>query len=152
MTRISKHHRYSGELKQRLVDEIEAGHLSIREAAETAQAAVTLVHQWLTEYGRFKPKREIVEVVMKSEQDQIAALEKALAAAHLKLEVYDELITQANRHFQTDLKKSFGAPSPTPSASADGTLPPSVPRSGVRGTPTTNGNGAGRGTSKRRAR
>ncbi|MGV3708816.1 MAG: IS3 family transposase [Gemmatimonas sp.] len=107
MTRIGKQHRYSAELKQRLVDEIEAGHLSIREAAETAQAAVTLVHQWLTEYGRFKPKREIVEVVMKSEQERIAALEKALAAAHLKLEVYDELITQANRHFKTDFKKKL---------------------------------------------
>ena len=107
MTRERAQHRYSPDLKQRLVDEIEAGHLSIREAARDAQTTVTLMHQWLEEYGRFKPKRDIVEVVMKSEQDKIAALEKALADAHLKLRVYDELITQANRRFKTDLKKTL---------------------------------------------
>ena len=44
---------------------------------------------------------------MKSEQDRIAALEQALAEAHLTLRVYDELIVQANRHYKTDLKKVF---------------------------------------------
>lgn len=52
------------------------------------------MQQWLEEYGRFKLKRE---VVMKSEQDKIAALEKALADAHLKLRVYDELMTNGRR-------------------------------------------------------
>ena len=42
---------------------------------------------------------------MKSEQDRIAALEQALAEAHLTLRVYDELIVQANRHYKTDSKK-----------------------------------------------
>ncbi|MEO7997862.1 MAG: IS3 family transposase [Gemmatimonadaceae bacterium] len=110
MTRERAQHRYSAELKQRLVAEIEAGHLSIREAARDAQTTVTLMHQWLEEYGRFKPKRDIVEVVMKSEQDKIAALEKALADAHLKLRVYDELITQANRMYKTDFKKKLWFP------------------------------------------
>lgn len=73
---VRMQHRYSEELKQRLVEEIEAGHLSIREAARDAQTTITLVHQWLEQFGRFKPKRDIVEVVMKSEQDKIAALEK----------------------------------------------------------------------------
>jgi hypothetical protein len=31
-----------------------------------------------------------------------------LAEAHLKLHMLDELINQANKHFKTDLKKSFG--------------------------------------------
>ena len=134
-------HRYSAELKQRLVEEIEAGHLSIREAARDAQATVTLMHQWLEEYGRFKPKRDIVEVVMKSEQDQIAALKRALADAHLKLAVYDELITQANKRYKTDLKKSFGMAPSTPSATADATSASelSAASSGARATPTTNG-------------
>jgi transposase-like protein len=152
MTRISKHHRYSPALKQRLVDEIEAGHVSIREAAATAQATVTLVHHWLAEYGRFKPKREIVEVVMKSEQDKIAALEKALADAHLKLRVYDELITQANRIYKTDLKKTFGTPSLTLSAVEATPRRPSAPPSPAPATPTTNGSSGDRGTGKRRSR
>ena len=152
MTRERAQHRYSAELKQRLVAEIEAGHLSIREAARDAQTTVTLMHQWLEEYGRFKPKRDIVEVVMKSEQDKITALEKALADAHLKLVVYDELITQANRLYKTDLKKSFGTLSLTPSVTPDATSPPSVPRSVAPATPTTSGSGAARATPKRRSR
>lgn len=146
-------HQYSAELKQRLVEEIEAGHLSIREAARDAQTTVTLMHQWLAEYGRFKPKRDIVEVVMKSEQERIAALEKALAEAHLTLQVYDELITQANRHYKTDLKKSFGTGPLAPAVtSARSPSRPSVRASGAPATPTTNGAGARRGAPASRRR
>ena len=144
-------HQYSAELKQRLVEEIEAGHLSIREAARDAQTTVTLMHQWLAEYGRFKPKRDIVEVVMKSEQDQIAALKQALADAHLKLLVYDELITQANKRYKTDLKKSFGMTPSAPSSGADASSAsgPSVAPSSARATPITNAT-AGAARSARR--
>jgi transposase-like protein len=137
-------HHYSPELKQRLVEEIEAGHLSLREAARDAQTTVTLVQKWLEEYGRFQPKRDIVEVVMKSEQARIAALEKALAEAHLKLQVYDELITQANKRFKTDIKKNFGMPSPAPSVGPTRRTPsaPSAAPSGAPATPTTNASAA----------
>lgn len=141
-------HRYSAELKQRLVAEIEQGQLSLREAARDAQTSVTMIQKWLEEYGRFKPKRDIVEVVMKSEQDRIAALEKALAEAHLQLRVYDELITQANTRFKTDIKKNFGMPPLAPAAAPPPASPsaPSAARSRARATPTTNASaGAGRG-------
>ncbi len=131
------YHQYSAELKQRLVDEIEQGQLSVREAARDAQTTVTMVKKWLEEYGRFKPKRDVVEVVMKSEQDKITALEKALSDAHLKLRVYDELINQANKHYKTDIKKNFGMP-PLGSASAPATTSLlSAARSTTRGTRTT---------------
>jgi transposase len=137
-------HQYSTELKQRLVEEIEGGHLSLREAARDAQSSVTMVQKWLDEYGRFRPKRDVVEVVMKSEQDRIAALEKALAEATLRVQVYDELITQANKHFKTDIKKNFGTPRLMPSARPTPVrpAPPSVRPSGSRATPTTNASAA----------
>lgn len=131
-------HRYSTELKQRLVAEVEAGHLSLREAARDAQTTVTMIQKWLEEYGRYQPKRDRVEVVMKSEQDRIAALEKALAEAHLTLQVYDELIHQANKRFKTDLKKTFGTTLPGSAARSDGSPSPrSAADSGSRATPTT---------------
>lgn len=138
------HHHYSSELKQRLVEEIEGGQLSLREAARDAQTTVAMVQVWLREYGRFQPKRDVVEVVMKSEQERIAALEKALAEAHLKLLVYDELITQANQRYKTDLKKAFG-PSPRPPSTDGTTGQPSAPSAGPSGspaTPTTSGSAA----------
>lgn len=134
------HHRYSSELKQRLVEEIERGHLSKREAARDAQTSVTMIQKWLEEYGRYQPKRDVVEVVMKSEQDKIAALEKALAEAHLKLRVYDELITQANKRYKTDIKKNFGMSPLTPAAVEHAASPSgqSAARSSAHATRTTN--------------
>jgi transposase-like protein len=130
--------QFSPELKQRIVEDIEAGHLSIREAARTVQTTAAMVHHWLDEFGRYRPKRNVVEVVMKSEQERIAALEKALAEAHLTLQVYDELITQANKRYKTDLKKSFGTTSLGPAVSS-GPSPsaPSVRASDARATRTT---------------
>jgi transposase-like protein len=152
MDRIA--HRYSAELKQRIVQEIEQGHLSLREAARDAQTTVTQVQKWLEEYGRYQPKRDVVEVVMKSEQDKIAALEKALADAHLKLEVYDELITQANRLYKTDLKKNFGMTSLGPSGIAEGAAlsPRSAASSVAPAMRTTNDAGASRRGAKRAAK
>ena len=132
--------QFSPELKQRIVEDLEAGHLSVREAARTVQTSAAMVHQWLEEFGRYRPKRNVVEVVMKSEQERIAALEKALADAQLKLQVYDALITQANKRYKTDLKKSFGTAPLVPAAPATPPSPSarSVPSSGARGTRTTN--------------
>ncbi len=135
--------RYSPELKQRIVEEVEAGHLSLREAAREVQTSLTMIQKWMEEFGRYKPKRDVVEVVMKSEQERIAALEKALAEAHLKLQVYDELILQANKHYKTDLKKSFGTASrgpvvPNARPSSSSPSAPSVRSSATPATPTTN--------------
>jgi len=127
-------HHYSPELKQRLVAELEAGQLTLREAAQDARTTVAMVRTWLDEYGQYKPKRDVVEVVMRSEQERIAALERALAEAHLKLQVYDELITQANKRYKTDLKKSFGTPPLGPSAPKT-TARPSAPFAEPSGSP-----------------
>jgi hypothetical protein len=63
---------------------------------------------WLEEYGRFRPKRDVVEVVMKSEKEKIAALEKALAEATIKLGAWESLVEVAGEDLGVDLKKSIG--------------------------------------------
>lgn len=84
---------YSQSFKRAVVNEIENG---------IGKADIRL---WLEEYGRFRPKRDIVEVVMKSEKERIAELEKALAEAHLKNRAYEEVIKIADKKYKTDLKK-----------------------------------------------
>lgn len=101
-------HRYSEELKARIVEEIERGSLSIKEASLEYRAKKTTIKNWLEEYGRFRAKRSIVEVVMKDETAKIEELQKALAEAHLKLRIYDKMIEIANKEYKTDLKKTFG--------------------------------------------
>jgi transposase-like protein len=142
-------HTFSEDLKRSIVEEIESGRLSLREAAVTAHTGVTQIEKWVHEYGRFKPKRDVVEVVMKSEKDKIAELEKALADAHLKLRVYDELINQAKKRYKIDLKKNFGTPPLESSTDEVESSPPSAEHSDVRETRTTSGRS---GAVKRRGR
>lgn len=144
-------HRYSEELKRGIVEEIESGRLSVRDASAETQAGVTQVQKWLEEYGRFKPKRDVVEVVMKSEKEKIAELEKALAEAHLKIRVYDELISLADKRYKTDIKKNFGTRPLGSSAGEQGDLKleKSAKSLTTREMPTTN---AKSGAAKRRAR
>ena len=103
-------------MKQALVHELESGQLSLREAAARGHTTVSRVQLWLKEYGRYQPKHDIIEVVMKSEEERIAALEKALAEAHLKLLVQDKILELAGKKYKVDLKKTFGSVPSTPSA------------------------------------
>jgi transposase-like protein len=112
---------YSPEVKRAIVEELERGELSLREAAARGHTSVGRVQQWLTEYGKYQPKRDIVEVVMKSEEEKIAALEKALAEAHLKLLVHEKIIELASKKYKVDLKKVYGSP---PLRSAEGSPKP----------------------------
>ena len=141
-------HNYSEELKRGIVEEIENGQLSLRDAASAARTGINQVQKWLDEYGRFKPKRDIVEVVMKSEKDRISELEKALAEAHLKIRVYDELINQADKRYKTDIKKNFGT-QPLGTSVGATTLPESAESSDVRATRTTS---ARKGVAKKRVK
>ena len=100
---------YGAEVKRAIVEELESGRISLKEAASRGHTSVSRVKMWIDEYGKYKPKRDIVEVVMKSEEEKISALEKALAEAHLKLRVYDEILDLAGRKYKVDLKKTFGA-------------------------------------------
>ena len=54
--------QFSQALKQRIVEALEAGHLLGREAARTVQTSAAMVHRWLEEFGRYKPKRNVAKV------------------------------------------------------------------------------------------
>ena len=48
-------HQYSDELTQRIVEEIERGHLSLCEAAREVRTNAGQVHRWVVEYGPTNP-------------------------------------------------------------------------------------------------
>lgn len=112
--------RFTEEVKRHIVKEIESGSISQADAAREFCVAKSAVRQWLSEYGKFRPQRSVVEVVMKSEKERIAELEKALADAHLKIRVYDEILNQAGKKYKVDLKKTFGIPPSEPLEGTDG--------------------------------
>lgn len=120
--------RHSEPLKRAVVDEIESGRMNLTDASREYGIPKYALKDWLTQFGRFKPQRSIVEVVMKSEKERIAELEKALAEAHLKNRVYDEIIKEAGRRYKVDLKKSFGPASSGSSGETDSKSKRSVKR------------------------
>lgn len=120
---------YQEALKRSVVAEIEEGRMSQVDASREYGIPKAMVRLWLVEYGKYRPKKSIVEVVMKSEKERIAELEKALADSHLKVRVYEELINQAGKALKVDLKKTFGTGSSEPLGGTGTKSPKSVKRS-----------------------
>jgi len=99
---------YQESLKRSIVAEIEAGRISIAEASREYGVTKCTLRWWLKDFGKYRPSRNVIEVVMKSEKERIAELEKALADATLKARVYEELIKEADKALKVDIKKTFG--------------------------------------------
>jgi transposase-like protein len=114
--------RYDETFRRYVVKEIEDGELSQADAARQYGISKGLVRIWLEEYGRYRPKRDVVEVVMKSEQEKIQELEKALSEAHLKIRTYEELLKIAEKNNGGSLKKNTGTMSSGPSGKKAGQL------------------------------
>lgn len=100
--------KYEESLKKSIVSEVESGELSLIEASREYGISRDTVKYWLESYGRFRPKHDVLEVVMRSEKERIEELEKALADLHLKNRLYEEIINLAGKKYKTDLKKTFG--------------------------------------------
>lgn len=103
------------QFRRAVVKEVEGGELSLSDAAVRYGLTKGAIKHWLTEYGTFRPKRDVVEVVMKSEEDKIRELEKALSEAHLKIRAYEELLKIADKKYGGGLKKNTGTTSSGPS-------------------------------------
>lgn len=101
--------------RRAVVREVEGGDLSLSEAATRYGVTKGAIKHWLIEYGTYRPKRDVVEVVMKSEEDKIRELEKALSEAHLKIRAYEELLKIADKKYGGSLKKNTGTKSSGPS-------------------------------------
>jgi len=107
--------RYSISFKQKVVNEIEQEGLSISEA--NRRYGITggaTVRKWLKELGRSHLLNVVMRVEMKDEKDRLLELEKenkqlkiALAEAYLARDCAEEVIRQAGKIYQTDLKKKF---------------------------------------------
>lgn len=116
--------KYTEEVKRYVVSQLESGEVSRADIAADYGVKKATLKYWLEEYGKFRPQKNIVEVVMKSEKEKIAELEKALAEAHLKIRAYDVLIQIADKKYKTNLKKNFGTTALEPSKEEDSKLKP----------------------------
>jgi transposase-like protein len=101
-------HQASEEVKRAIVSEIESGNNTITGASLEYQVSKSAIRSWLWDYGNYRSKTTIVEIVMKDEKETIKQLKIALAEAHLANRMYESLIKHADIEYKTDLKKNYG--------------------------------------------
>ena len=108
--------RYSTAFKQKVVNEIESGKLSVSSAQELYSIGGSLtIHNWIKKLGKLHLLNKVVRVELKDEisklkesQKRIRELESALADAHIKLVTYETLIEVAEEELGVNIKKNLG--------------------------------------------
>jgi transposase-like protein len=108
--------RYSSAFKQKVISEIESGHLTLAQAKRIYDIkGGDTVQQWLRKYGKSHLLPNVIRVAMKDEKDKLKELERekqklesALANAHLKIVSLEALLESAEEHYDIDFKKNFG--------------------------------------------
>ncbi len=108
--------RYSISFKQKVVREIEEDGDSISDIKRKYDIrGAETVQKWLRKFGKNHLLNTIVRIEMKDEKDRIRELEAqvrnlkmALADAVLEKDVLKNIISMAEEHYETDLKKNSG--------------------------------------------
>lgn len=106
---------YSQAFKQKVVQEIESGKLNKNQAKELyGIKGGSTINCWIKKMGKNHLINKIVRIELKDEpsklkqlKDHTRELEKALAAAHLKISAYETYIEVVEEELSTGLKKKF---------------------------------------------
>jgi transposase-like protein len=108
--------RYSNGFKERVVRELEEEHLTVKEIQRRygIRGNVT-IQGWIRTFGKQHLMNRVVKIETMDEKDRIKELEKQIKELKLKLadsvmgqHILEEVINEANRMYNTDLKKRLG--------------------------------------------
>lgn len=108
--------RYSLSFKQQVVRELEQEGVSIlslrRKYGINGGATIP---KWVRKFGKNQLLNKVIKVETVGEKDRLKAMEaeikklkEALADAHMEKRCLEEIIKEANKLYQTDLKKNSG--------------------------------------------
>jgi transposase-like protein len=115
---------YSLAFKQKVVSEIESGHLTVADAKRIYDITHSnTIYRWIRQLGKDHLIKKVIRVEMKDEKDKLKELERknqelesALAQSHLKNIVLESVIESIDELYKIDAKKKFGTKaSPKPS-------------------------------------
>lgn len=107
--------RYSESMKLQVVEEVESGRISAREASVFYDIGNRrTIYRWVSKYGKSKRRTKVVRVIMKSEQERIRELESALSDALLskrvlmaQLDYYEENVPDIKKKLNSQQLKEF---------------------------------------------
>ena len=109
-------YRYSLAFKQKVVSEIESGHITVADAKRIYDInGAGTIYRWVRQLGKNHLIKKVIRVEMKDEKDKLKELERknrelesALAQSHLKNIVLESVIESIDELYGIDAKKKFG--------------------------------------------
>lgn len=108
-------YRYSNAFKQKVIQEIEEGLISIAEASRIYEISPQSLYNWIKDYGKDHLIGKVVLVQKRDEIDKIKKLEAekrqleaALAKAHLDNFCLESLMSVVEEKYGISVKKNSG--------------------------------------------
>ena len=96
---------YSYAFKKRVIDEIEQGLVSIRQACIKHNLHHQTVHRWIKKYGSFD--RKLAAMGGKSAKQEIQVLRKRIKDLELEKEILDMSIDIVSEVYGEDVRKKY---------------------------------------------
>ena len=96
---------YSHGFKLAIIERIENGQLSIRQAAKEYDVSSSGIRKWIKKYGNLD--RKLRNMQGKSPKQKIAELEKKLREAVKKVMIWETAMEIIEDEFQVDVKKKY---------------------------------------------
>lgn len=107
---------YTIAFKMKIIDEIENGFLTKREACKLYQIGESTLYSWLDKYGINERIDKKVIIMTREEESELLLLRRenkllrrSLEDAQLRSLAYECLVDEASKYTKLDLKKNFGS-------------------------------------------
>lgn len=105
---------FSETVKKQVVQDIEQGKATVRQASQEIGAHASTIYLWLYRYSRYLLKNKVMVVEDKSESYRTKELEKqlkeaeaALGRKQMEIDFLNKLIEFADEEYKTDIKKNL---------------------------------------------
>jgi transposase-like protein len=105
---------FSIEVKKQIVQDIEEGKCTVKQASEEINACQQSIYTWIGQYSRYLRNNKRIVVEDKSEayrskelEKRIQELEAALGRKQMEIDLLSKVIELADKEYHTDLKKSL---------------------------------------------
>lgn len=114
---------FSEPVKRQVVQDVEAGKATVRNASRELGVAEQTIYRWLNKYSRHLQSSKRIVIEMESEaykskelEKRIQELEAALGRKQLEIDFLNKMIEIGKEELGIDLKKKFSTPPFTGSA------------------------------------
>jgi len=108
--------KFTVAFKMKIIDEIENGILTKREACKLYQVKESTLYSWLEKYGINERIDKKVIIMTREEESELVLLRRenkllrrSLEDAQLRSLAYESLVDEASKFTKIDLKKNFGS-------------------------------------------